>query len=146
HMGSPDGPAIDVTLYTPSASTKPVPVLVSITFNFGALGARARGRGPAGTNNFSTNAVAAATGTNNAAARPRGFGGPQRGTPAELITNGFAYAMIVYNSIETDVSGQANVNIARKLALAPGQTAPNPDAWGSIAAWAWGISRVVDYL
>jgi hypothetical protein len=141
HMGSPDGPAIDLTLYTPSKSKRPAPIMVSISFNFGA-GFRGRGRGAAGTNAPSTNAVAV-PGTNNTA---RGFAGPQRGTPAELITNGFAYATIVYNSIETDVSGQTNVNIARKLALAPGQTVPAPDEWGAIAAWAWGISRVVDYL
>jgi cephalosporin-C deacetylase-like acetyl esterase len=69
-----------------------------------------------------------------------------RGTPAELISNGFGYATIAYGSIETDVEGQANSNLARKLALAPGQTAPAADEWGAIAAWAWGISRFVDYL
>jgi hypothetical protein len=150
HMGGPGDPAIDVTLYTPAKFSKPVPILVSISFNFAAAGARARGTA---TNSVATNAPTAPqanAGTNNstrgAPAGGRGFGGPQRGTPAELITNGFAYATIVYNSIETDVSGQTNVNLVRKLALAPGQTVPNPDEWGAIAAWAWGISRVVDYL
>ena len=58
----------------------------------------------------------------------------------------FAYATIVYNSIETDADGKTNVDLVRKLALAPGQTVPAADEWGTIAAWAWGISRVVDYL
>jgi hypothetical protein len=30
--------------------------------------------------------------------------------------------------------------------LKPGQSQPGPHEWGTIAAWAWGISRIVDYL
>jgi hypothetical protein len=140
HMGSPEGPAIGVTLYTPNAVTKPVPALVSISFNFAVL--RGRGRGPASASG-GTAQVSGGTAARNVPARS-GFG--SRGTPSELISNGFACASIIYNSIETDAQGQANVNIARKLALAPGQTVPAADEWGTIAAWAWGISRFVDYL
>ena len=80
-------------------------------------------------------------------ARGRGVGGPARGTPTELISRGYGSATINYTSIETDSSGRgdANVNIARKLGLAPGQSAPAPDEWGTIASWAWGISRLMDY-
>ncbi|MBN1360173.1 MAG: hypothetical protein JW993_06255 [Sedimentisphaerales bacterium] len=144
HMGSPDGPAIDVTLYTPAKAEKPVPALVSISFNFSRMRMR---RGNA-------TSVPPRTVMGQAAAGRAGRGalgasrGPRvmRGGPAELIAHGFAYALITYNSIETDAEGQPNINIARKLALAPGQTKPADDEWGAIAAWAWGISRFVDYL
>lgn len=148
HMGSPDGPAIGVTLYTPAKTAKPVPTLVSISFNFGA--GRGRGIGSASTNAANaqtTGAVAqAAAPSRGASGGPGGGRFGARGTPSELITNGFGYATIIYNSIESDAAGQANVNIARKLALAPGRTVPAADEWGAIAAWAWGISRVIDYL
>ena len=142
HMGSPDGPAIAATLYTPVKVTKPVPILVSISFNFPA-GRRARGAGPTNvTNSPSREATVASTNAVGAG----GGGLAMRGTPSELISHGFGYARIIYNSIETDIEGQTNINLARKLALSPGQTAPAVDEWGTIDAWAWGLSRFVDYL
>jgi hypothetical protein len=78
----------------------------------------------------STGTVALAAGPISGASAPggpRGGGFVFRGPPSELITNGHAYATIVYTSIETDASGKPNVEIARKLALAPGQTAPAAD-------------------
>ncbi len=154
HMGGLDGPTIKVTLYTPAHATKPVPVLLGI--QFGALPAR---RGPAPANNpgpaGAAAPVAASNSTANAGAAPaaragaagRGVGG---GAPvARLIESGFGYASLSKGDIETDIEGPTlnpNVNIVRKLALAPGQAAPAADEWGAIAAWAWGISRVVDYF
>jgi hypothetical protein len=137
HMGS-GGPTFNVTLYTPAKATRPVPVLLAINFNF--AGGRG-GRGPA-----TNRAAASAPATARAALPGRGPGGPARGTPAEVVGAGFAYANIYHTSIETDTDGQPNINIARKVALAPGQAAPASDEWGSIAAWAWGMSRFVDYL
>jgi hypothetical protein len=147
HMGSPDGPAITVTLYTPAKAAKPVPTLVSISFNFPS-GGRRRGTGATNATSAGPREGTPAASTNAAAAGAVGRDGgmAMRGTPAELISHGFGYARIIYNTIETDVEGQTNVNLARKLALFPGQTAPAADEWGAIAAWAWGISRVVDYL
>jgi hypothetical protein len=80
----------------------------------------------------------------------RGPGGPQRGSPAELISRGYGFASLSKASIETDTeaapASPPNVNIARKLAMAPGQEKPAPDEWGAIGAWAWGVSRLVDYF
>jgi hypothetical protein len=153
HMGGPDGPTIKVTLYTPAHATKPVPVLLGI--QFGAFPAR---RGPAPANNPAPAGAAApavpSNSTANAGAAPAArAGAPGRGPAgppiARLIEAGFGYASFNKGDIETDIEGPSlnpNVNIVRKLALAPGQTAPAADEWGAIAAWAWGISRVEDYF
>jgi hypothetical protein len=140
-MGSADGPAIGVTLYTPAKTAKPVPILVSISFNFPA-GRRGRGTGPTNATDAPSRAGPAASTNAVGAVGAMAL----RGTPAELISHGFGYARIIYNSIETDIEGQTNINLARKLALSSSQTAPAADEWGTIAAWAWGISRLVDYL
>jgi hypothetical protein len=158
HMGSETGPAIALTLYTPANAKGPVPVLTSITFGAPAGGAGRRGaatnpaatqpgRGGLARGGATTGPATGPAGRGAQARGGRGLGGPPRGTPTELISRGYGAATINYSSIETDSSGRgdANVNIVRKLALAPGQEKPNPDEWGTIAAWAWGISRVMDY-
>jgi hypothetical protein len=153
HMGEPSGPAIGVTLYTPVQANKPVPVLVSLSFSFSFGGGRGQRRGAAATRIPPMNVMAQtapAARANTAAAVPARRGGrgmgPMRNPAVEMISHGFGYATITYDSIETDAQGQTNVNLARKLAQAPGQTAPAADEWGAIAAWAWGLSRFVDYL
>lgn len=154
HMGDPDGPAIKATLYTPAQATKPVPVFVNLTFDF-SMFARRQQRSPGATNEAVTGTNLATPGpamrTNPAASQTNRAESPTRefvlrGTPEEFITNGFAYASVIYNTIETDQQGRPNLNLARKLALKPDQTEPAPDEWGCIAAWAWGLSRFIDYL
>ncbi len=79
-------------------------------------------------------------------ARAGGGGGPGAGEPiADILAHGFGYAIVQYTNIEGD-SATTNLNGVRKLALAPGQTAPVADEWGTISAWAWGLSRILDYL
>jgi hypothetical protein len=71
-----------------------------------------------------------------------------RGPPepiADILARGYAYAVVHYTDIEGD-KADASLNLVRKLALAPGQTAPAADEWGTISAWAWGLSRIMDYL
>jgi len=63
----------------------------------------------------------------------------------DILRRGYAYAMVHYTEFEGD-SASNNLTKVRALALAPGQAAPHPDEWGTISAWAWGLSRVLDYF
>jgi hypothetical protein len=63
----------------------------------------------------------------------------------DLLDAGFGVATFYYGDIDPDYpDGFANGIRARYLK--PGQTERAADDWGSIAAWAWGMSRVQDYF
>jgi hypothetical protein len=62
-----------------------------------------------------------------------------------LIDAGFGVATFYYGDVDPDYAN-GFANGIRAHYLEPGQTERAPDEWGSIAAWAWGMSRVMDYF
>jgi hypothetical protein len=126
-VDKPGGPRMNLTLYLPTQVSAPVPTLLSITFGFGAGRA-----GPAA----------------NKKAGPRPSGAPKRplfdGVGATL-EHGWGYASLGYTDIQPDRANQWTDGVIGQT-LKPGQTQPAPDEWGTISAWAWGISRAIDYL
>jgi len=118
HLGNkPDGPKVNVVLYLPAKASGPVPVLLHVLFG-----------NPPPSSPTATNSV-----------RPG-----EIGPLADILARGYGYAMFRYTEIEGD--GRTNsLTLARKLALT-GFAQPAPDEWGTITAWAWGASHVLNYL
>jgi hypothetical protein len=60
------------------------------------------------------------------------------------IDRGYAIATFYCGDVDPDQPDFSDGVQAAYYAI--GQTAPGPHEWGTIAAWAWGISRAVDFL
>jgi hypothetical protein len=112
-------------MYLPPNTTKPVPLLLHMVF-------------------FSNPPFPDAAGTvsTNSARRPAiSEGGPL----TNIFAHGYGYATFRYTDIQPDNTNTYHAGVIG-LTLKPGEAKPAPDQWGTISAWAWGASRVLDYL
>jgi hypothetical protein len=131
------GPAIQLLMYLPAGATKPVPMFLSI--NFGAVQNAVEDPGIKPETIWDPK-------TNTRITPPpgRGFG---RLNIEPLLDAGFGVATFYYGDVDPDYLNGFSNGI-RAVYTKPGTTEATraPDDWGTIAAWAWGMSRVEDYF
>ena len=128
----------DLLLLIPKRATKPVPVFLGLNFS----GNHAVHSDP----KIEINAGWSRS-TPNHKADPKDRGKNQgRWQPELLVENGYALATIYCGDLDPDKYVNGFSDGVHPLFYRDGQTKPEDDEWGSIGAWAWGLSRALDYL
>lgn len=137
------GPKMEILLYLPKSATKPVPVFVGLNFD----GNHAASTEPDVRLAHVFKRDRAAGNADKGAQAPESSRGKEasRWQAEMIVSRGYGLATIYYGDIDPDFHDEFQ-NGVHPLFYKPGQTRPAANEWGSIGAWAWGLSRAYDYL
>lgn len=136
-----DGPKMSMLVYLPKNATK-APAFVGLNFS----GNHAVDPDPTVAINpgWFRNAPDRGYVDNRATEKSRGAEASRWDIEA-IVKHGYALVTACYTDIDPDFD-DGFANGVHPLFYKPGQTKPAEDEWGSIGAWAWGMSRMLDYL
>jgi hypothetical protein len=134
------GPGMDILLYLPKRTKGPVPVFAGLNF-FGNQSVT-RDTTVAITTRWVMNSNEGGINDHKAGERSRAMQSSR--WPVELlIDKGFGLATAYYGDLEPDHEEGWKEGIRGKLAR---ELDVKPEEWSAIGAWAWGLSRMLDYL
>ncbi len=132
-----NGPKEELLMYLPAKRAKPVPVI--LTLNFGGNQSVVDDPGIKPGRIFAPKTHLPETAPESSRGHDREF------EVRKILDHGYGFATVNYQDIEPDFNGGIGYGI-RPLFFRPGQSAPANDDWGSIGAWAYGLSRAMDVL
>lgn len=141
--GKEDGPSMDLLVYIPNESPKPVPAFLGMNF----YGNQTISNDPGITISKRWVRASKEMGIENDRATESSRGKHASRWPVEMILKrGYAVATVYYGDLEPDHNEGWKDGIRGYYLRQQGKTEFAGDEWGAIAAWAWGLSRAMDYL